>query len=168
MSKKKTKICSKCKKEKSREDFYKRSDRKDGRRSRCKVCCKNRVLNYQTSKKGKAVRRLHRKTEKAKNTRAKYHKKYKTTDAYKRTCRKNRLRVYGITIKQYEEMLKRQGGCCAICGGINENGRRLAVDHDHETGKNRGLLCDKCNLAIGLFGDIARLASAIKYLSGGA
>ena len=62
-------------------------------------------------------------------------------------------------------MFEKQGGCCAICGGVNVNGRRLAVDHEHETGKVRGLLCDKCNLAIGLFDDINNLASAIKYLS---
>lgn len=53
---------------------------------------------------------------------------------------------------------------CAICGGT-EPGRRLAIDHDHDTGLVRGLLCRKCNGAIGLLGDSAdRLEAALAYL----
>lgn len=61
---------------------------------------------------------------------------------------------YGITTKQYEEMLTAQHGVCAICGKI-ETGRfsNLAVDHCHKTGRIRGLLCSNCNKALGLFGD---------------
>jgi Recombination endonuclease VII len=53
-------------------------------------------------------------------------------------------KTYGITEAQYNELLAYQGGCCAICRKPPK-GRRLAVDHDHKTGKVRGLLCYFCN-----------------------
>lgn len=51
--------------------------------------------------------------------------------------------VYGITVEDYDRMFDEQGGVCAICG--NGTKRRLAVDHNHETGVVRGLLCPRCN-----------------------
>ncbi len=68
--------------------------------------------------------------------------------------RKNyKLKVkYGITIDQYEDMLEKQGGVCAICHKSNGD-IPLGVDHDHETGKVRGLLCNKCNLILGMIKD---------------
>lgn len=73
---------------------------------------------------------------------------------------------FGITLKQYDEMLDAQGSRCAICGKTPEdNGRRLAVDHDHNTGEIRGLLCVSCNMGLGKFGDDPTLiAKAIAYL----
>jgi hypothetical protein len=79
----------------------------------------------------------------------------------RRDLRKN----YGITEGEYDSMLLGQGGVCAICKGAEPSGRRLAVDHCHTTGKVRGLLCSRCNPAIGLFNEnVANLASAIDYL----
>jgi hypothetical protein len=73
-------------------------------------------------------------------------------------------RRYGLTIDQYRVLLDRQGGKCAICGG-NENGRRFAVDHCHDTGRIRGLLCMKCNTGIGKLRDsVDLLRKAIAYL----
>lgn len=75
-------------------------------------------------------------------------------------------RKYGITLDDYEQMLDAQGGVCAICR--NECVRRevLSVDHDHETGEVRGLLCHRCNTAIGLLDDDPdRLAAGQMYLS---
>lgn len=51
---------------------------------------------------------------------------------------------YGLTTAQYDQMLDRQDGRCAICRRQPRT-KRLAVDHDHETGHVRGLLCDRCN-----------------------
>ena len=54
------------------------------------------------------------------------------------------------------------GGVCAICGGVSTDGRRLAVDHDHITKDVRGLLCQPCNVGLGVFGDspeVLRLAA---------
>ena len=74
---------------------------------------------------------------------------------------------YGITHADYEEMLAKQEGCCAVCG-IEEKyceHSRLAVDHDHETGEVRALLCKKCNQAIGLLQDNSSFAlNAYEYL----
>lgn len=74
---------------------------------------------------------------------------------------------HGITLLQYEAMQEAQAGKCAICGNGEPHSRksRLNIDHDHETGKVRGLLCSKCNSAIGLLSDdVEVLASAIRYL----
>jgi len=83
--------------------------------------------------------------------------------------RKYKLRIkFGLTLAGYDQMLASQGGVCAGCGGHNIEGRRLAVDHDHETGQVRGLLCDRCNRIIGSAKDspevLRRLAA---YLEGG-
>ena len=78
---------------------------------------------------------------------------------------------YNITIEQYNEMLKKQSNCCGICKKhISETlaakKSNLCVDHNHDTGKVRGLLCDKCNRGIGLLcDDIDILINAIEYLS---
>lgn len=61
--------------------------------------------------------------------------------------------------------MKTQNGGCAACGGQNVAGRRLAVDHDHETGEVRGLLCHHCNAAIGHVEEsVSRLLQLIAYV----
>lgn len=75
---------------------------------------------------------------------------------------------YKLTLEEYDALLKEQDGKCAICGLKSEdNGRYgvLYVDHNHQTGKIRGLLCENCNLGLGIFKDnIDTLNNAIKYL----
>lgn len=80
--------------------------------------------------------------------------------------RKNRLlREYGITLQNYKAMLKSQRGLCAICGSEPGKGKFLDVDHCHAGGHVRGLLCNRCNQAIGLLRDDATIvASALDYL----
>ena len=58
-------------------------------------------------------------------------------------------RYYGITIADYNAMLEEQRGCCALCG--KPVGEKLAVDHDHTTGRVRGLLCILCNSLLGWY-----------------
>ena len=62
---------------------------------------------------------------------------------------------YGLTHDQYEEMLAAQGGKCATCDRTRSDqlNRSLAVDHDHQTGVVRALLCARCNLVLGLVGE---------------
>ena len=77
---------------------------------------------------------------------------------------------YGVTLERYIELLKEQGGVCAICGKeetrVNQWGPcRLSIDHDHNTDKVRGLLCQKCNAALGLLDEDAVLfAKCVSYL----
>lgn len=86
--------------------------------------------------------------------------------AYNATTQRNgRLKsVYGISVDEYQAMLDAQNGKCAICDSDN-NGKTLNVDHDHETGVVRALLCHGCNTALGLLGDdVNRCLSAAAYL----
>lgn len=75
-------------------------------------------------------------------------------------------RVYGLTAEQYDALLERQGGRCAICR--NRPGKkRLAVDHDHGTGEVRGLLCGSCNhdLLGSAWDSLAKVTAAWHYLN---
>jgi hypothetical protein len=71
-----------------------------------------------------------------------------------------------ITFEQYNTLLKEQNFKCKICGLPQSNFKqRLCVDHDHNTGKIRGLLCHKCNRALGFFKDNTEfLQKALEYL----
>jgi hypothetical protein len=76
-----------------------------------------------------------------------------------------RQALYGLTFDQYQFLLARQGGRCAICGAVDNGGVALGVDHDHRTGVVRGLLCDKCNQALGALREDRKLfVAAIAYL----
>jgi len=78
----------------------------------------------------------------------------------------NYLRKYGITIENKEKMLEKQNYQCLICQKIINIS--AAVDHDHETGEIRGILCLNCNFGLGNFMDnIQLLKNAIEYLRGG-
>lgn len=102
----------------------------------------------------------------------KYHKDYIQKNRDKIRARKLQ-QVHGISIDDYNDLLIKQHGVCAICfqpetttqkrGGIRVI--PLAVDHDHETNKVRGLLCTKCNTALGLLDDSTiKAQSLISYL----
>ena len=85
----------------------------------------------------------------------------------KETARKAQYKFrYGISIEEYDDIYITQQGACAICfTHASELKYRLHIDHCHETGKVRGLLCKRCNLAIGFLDeDIDKLNSSIKYL----
>jgi hypothetical protein len=79
---------------------------------------------------------------------------------------------YGVSVVEYEELLRAQGGLCAICrqpetmvDSKTRMVKRLAVDHCHATGRVRALLCHTCNLGLGVFkDDVARLRAAVAYL----
>ena len=167
--------CSKCKVVKNLETaFHKNKNGKDGRQHYCKECmntaneesrggAKLDKLNHtDTHRECRRCRELvpFEKMRKNKN------KKFATYcfDCVNQMRREGELeRKYGITTKEYNTLLDAQDGVCAICFGGNN--RKLCVDHDHDTGKVRGLLCDKCNLGIGMLGDkVDALQRAIDYL----
>jgi hypothetical protein len=93
-----------------------------------------------------------------------YSRKYNATHKKERAAAKKKHK-YGLTAEQFDQMVQDQGGACRICGIVPTG--VLHIDHDHETGKIRGLLCGKCNKGIGLLGDDhKRLLRAALYLSG--
>lgn len=91
-------------------------------------------------------------------------------ESYDKAFRKyNYKNAYGIKIEDYEKIFSEQGGLCKICG--REQGsagvRRLAVDHCHDTGIVRGLLCSNCNTGLGKLGDtVEGLMRAVNYIQG--
>ena len=77
--------------------------------------------------------------------------------------RKQQVSLYGLTLEDYDAMMERQNGVCAICS--TETKGNLHIDHNHQTNEVRGLLCGKCNRAIGLLNDdISLFTKAITYL----
>ena len=77
----------------------------------------------------------------------------------------SRIRMYGIDVEDYERMLEEQNGGCYICGKKPEGTRALDIDHDHVTGKVRGLLCSNHNRALGLLNDdVLLMLKSVEYL----
>jgi hypothetical protein len=87
-------------------------------------------------------------------------------DTHKEERRKSSLkREYKITLEEYNQMLEKQKDSCAICHEKFKSSTHTQVDHDHKTGKVRGLLCRKCNSILGYSNDeIQILLNAINYL----
>lgn len=107
---------------------------------------------YRTSLKGKATRNRAQAGRRAKNP---------------QPMRDWRLKKYGLSQADYDRLLARQSGVCAICFRDPATGqhKKLRVDHDHQTKLVRGLLCHHCNVALGHFCDcIPILRNAILYL----
>lgn len=75
---------------------------------------------------------------------------------------------FGITADEYDAMLRAQGGGCAVCGDtrVPSHQKFLSVDHDHETGAIRGILCSGCNTALGLLGENpTRMVRLARYVA---
>src|SRR5208282_2479817 len=84
--------------------------------------------------------------------------------AHKHYQRKHR---YGISPEEYAALVERAGGRCELCGRKFRSGKRpIHIDHDHETGKIRGLLYPGCNTALGILGDRPGIERALAYLLG--
>lgn len=133
-----TKTCTKCGVTKDITEFYKRGGKTspETRHNHCKDCTKIRVqTNYRED------------PSKQRNNDLK--------------------RLYGITLNEYNQMLTEQNNKCAVCRTTDPGGKhgKFMVDHCHTTGKVRGLLCKRCNIALGEVGDnISTLQKMIEYL----
>lgn len=146
------KFCSGCKLWKSKGDFNSDSKAKDGKSYRCRSC-----------------RKKHRRKKETRERTSKYNQKYaeQNPELMKRKDRKNMLkRFWNMTEEQFQTLLDRQNGTCALCDKTESNpNKALCIDHNHTTGEIRGLLCDNHNRALGLFNDsIEELEKAIEYL----
>ncbi len=99
--------------------------------------------------------------DKINRQREKYQKSVKGQTSHRRNWLRSK---YGLTLEQHKQIYLDQDGYCALCGkSVAYN--RIATDHNHNTGKMRGLLCYPCNLGLGCLGDtVGGLRKAIKYL----
>ena len=161
-----TKRCSKCGEQKPLTEFYLAAGMRSGRRSDCKACnlaAKHAryVANPEPSK-----RRV-REWQQANPERvAETRRRRRERPEVKLREREDHLRrKYGITQADYEALLAKQRGGCAICGRKPSGKISLHVDHEHGTGRIRGLLSFRCNNALGDLGDsVQQLRKAIAYL----
>lgn len=167
------KICSKCKAQRPLEEFHKNSGNHDGLHYWCKECSRKNGKNYRDRLSKRLTIEIPEtkvctrcKTEKMSSQFSKSKRAKEGLHNWCKTCvRDQKLKLsYGIDVEAYDRVLKSQNGVCAICQE-NSGKRILAVDHDHITGRIRGLLCDRCNVLIGMARDnIQTLRKAILYL----
>jgi hypothetical protein len=139
------KWCSSCTEYKDKSEFNKNKQKNDGLSYTCRECKKVECKDWYSKNKV-------------------YQSKYMREKSLKR--------LYNITLDGFDELRIKHNNKCAICGtepGKPRAGKQkkfLEVDHDHKTGAIRGLLCSKCNTAIGLLEDeVDLLKKAIKYLN---
>lgn len=119
-----TKVCNRCKVEKQAAEFLVNSCTRDGLHSTCRDC------------QSAALRKRYQEN-----------KEHVGFENWKHSLRRN----FGLTYEDYLALLEGQEGKCAGCGAraAHSKARNLCVDHDHKTGRVRGLLCTNCNRAVG-------------------
>ena len=141
--------------------FAKRTASTDGTDYRCLECHSTATAEYRA-----------RNPEKVRDTHRRFMERNRTSILERRRDT-DRDRTFGLTTGEFDKLLKSQSGVCAICGlpetrkSIRLDGttQPLCVDHDHRTGRVRGLLCSKCNCGIGYFNDDPNLTvAATAYL----
>lgn len=135
--------------------FYKFKTNADGYDRKCKACRKAEYKKWYTSPKGQAKVKAYCKSYNA-------IPKNKVRSRYFRIAKK-----FGISKKDFDIMLKNQNNACAICKKEEYDPRHkyLSVDHNHSTGKVRGLLCNNCNKALGQFKECPTIMlNAISYI----
>jgi hypothetical protein len=164
-----TKRCRHCDEVKKLGDFSKDRHKTDGLAPRCRDCRNRAAATYREAHHDDPVYKTRREAAVSKWRAAnpeKWRSGYRAWQAANRERNKDveLKRIYGIGLDDYEALLARQGGRCAICG-VTAPARGLFVDHCHDTGMVRGLLCGPCNSALGFMGDdSARLRLGADYL----
>lgn len=151
------KTCARCKTDKPLDDFAADKRRPDGKGSYCLECNREKCRAGHTKHREKRIaaqRKFREENLEAVRERRRNWDKENPEKVREGTLKRN----YGLTLEQYREMLHEQAGVCAICGQpetctYKGKVRDLCVDHDHETGRVRQLLCAVCNLLIGKAGD---------------
>ena len=129
------KVCKKCNLKKPRSSYYKEKRVKDGLQARCIDCCKS------------DARAVFEANPEPYRHRARQASINDPLLSRKRTCKK-----HGITLEEYDALLEKQGGHCGMCPATTSGHNMtddFCIDHDHITGKVRGLLCSSCNLLLG-------------------
>ena len=147
------KVCPKCNESLPHTAFNK-SSRRDGLQTYCRSCHNAMQREkYNSDPAEKVKRQMRERKRNLLNPLAKKDSELK--------------RLYGIGIDVYLKMLQDQGEVCKICKQDCKTKYSLSVDHDHKSGKIRGLLCNRCNRAIGMFEDNPELLRlAAEYIDG--
>jgi hypothetical protein len=144
-----SKTCSACKQVKPTTDYYKRAASSDGLQRHCKVCSNTRVAKKRANNR-------------------EYMRSYMRSPAGKTAARKHLLKKkYKLSLEEFDNLLAAQDFVCACCKRSEPGGasNQWNVDHCHESGKVRGLLCNACNIGIGCLGDDLQGArNALQYL----
>jgi hypothetical protein len=123
------KRCQKCKIVKSGNEFHNNKSSPDGKNGRCKECRK--LVTPEERERDNKRRR-------------------ETMKGQKFVLKK----LFNMTMDDYNFLLENQKGCCAICDRhYTKFNKRMPLDHDHKTNKPRGILCDSCNIGLGIFND---------------
>lgn len=155
------KWCPTCKQDKDSTEFYADKSRKNDLSYQCKTCTNLKQENYRSipQNRERAINRSREWYTENKERARQYAKENFDLAVYRdREFR----RKYGITLDDYEILVEQQNAECQIC---TDSSKQLVVDHDHNTGKVRGLLCAKCNAGLGMFQDDSKLLiQAAKYL----
>jgi len=144
--------------------FYAEQRYADGFTRRCRRCIQ--LSNYARQRRvrdetGKWPSQATRRTPKRLAYEAEYQRRPETRERARASARKYK---YGITADEYDALVLASGGLCAICQ--SDMGDDICVDHCHDSGSVRGLLCRNCNFGLGHFrDDPARLTAALAYLS---
>lgn len=158
-----TKICTHCKIDKPTEQFYVNRKRKSGLQSWCKVCVNDGNRRFRDTHKEHIKAQVLARRAKDPKAYLAYYRNYRKQNKDRINTNNKRGKLnrdlwfqYLIREPEYWDLVKQQGGVCAVCHKAEVTIRhgkqqRLSVDHDHETGFIRGLLCAACNGAIGLF-----------------
>jgi len=172
-----TKICTKCGKEKSLPEFYKSVYGKGGVESMCKECRQSWNRNYHS--KANYLPQIEGNKRCAKCGKMvpvndfSFNRRNKDgRGSYCKSCahdsaRKSALKLlYGLSLSDYDTLLACQEYKCAICKRpFDSNSKSLHVDHNHQSGKVRGLLCAQCNIIIGMCSENPNiLSNIISYL----
>ena len=160
------KKCTKCGVLQPLENYYKATGGRDGLRGDCKDCFRTRAKERYPKVREQSI-------ERAKRWRDEHREQYLANQRRMKQSPEGRLReragylrrTYRITPERYDELLAAQAGVCAVCGRRPTPGISLHVDHHHGSGRIRGLLCFRCNNALGDFEDSPELLSrAAEYV----
>lgn len=176
------KQCACCGEHKSPDSFTKDRSTADGKDCYCRDCKaekgkaipRDKQQEYQNRWRARNRERLRKQARKRYAENPEYYRekarKWRQNNPRKRAKirRKATLAQYDLTPEDFQTMLESQGGACALCGSDDPQhwSGRFQVDHDHDTGTVRGLLCAPCNGGLGLLNDDpALLRKAIDYLT---
>lgn len=160
------KRCRICDESKPLSDFYRMDGMRDGHRNECKACNLAQQHERYLADPERAKARVKQwQRDNADRVNAYWRERRQEPEVKRRERDAYLKRKFGISVDEYDAMLAEQGGVCAVCSRLPTPGISLHVDHDHETGRIRGLLCFRCNNALGdLEDDPGLLRAAARYL----